>query len=320
MNKNLCPVGLPGPMRDALWSRISKRKNRHTTATFADWMFQVGLLFRAKDGFGLVRGSHRTIASGLKERADLQELGLTADKIRGAYELLVEVGFLDKEKVKNAEWRMNFRNQPRRPECTYRLSAEFRAIYYRACESGAAVRHWVKKTTVAAKRVALKLCSSVEANLKPSAAPFFSPLNVSLTFQDRAASRGEVRSPKSSRASPMTPLDRKIVEHCAAIEAHVPATLQDSQSSSSMPVEASPITRTQVEPEAAPAPRPKLQEATKLTTFDLAMIERNRAVLERSQPKPEPVAEPVIPAKPGGGFIDRILIQVGLAPRNTAPS
>lgn len=291
MSEILCPVGLPGPMRDALEARVRDRKNFATIMAFADWLFRMGLLFRSKKGVELVRGSHRKIANGLKERADLQELGLTADKIRGAIKALVEVCFLDVEVAEDTRWHMNFRAQPRRKPNLYRLTAEFRSIYYRACEAGAATRHWVKRKAVAAKHVASKLCSSAKTNLTAPVASFSSPLNQNQTLTGKTPSRGELPpanppKPKLVPAEDLTDFDRWAMSLNAEVLQHAQAA---TMAEPVQPGELRPVTEADElrapEPVPVPPEPEEPQEPQQETGDQWDLIARKYGLPPR--PKPE---------------------------------
>ena len=176
MDKNLCPVEMPGLMHDALWVRVRDRRNRHSIMALAAWIMRQGLHLRSKKGFELVRGSDKDSPDGLKERADIKSLGLTADMIRGAIKGLVEVNFLSKQAGQVLDWRVNFRKQARTPPCIYRLSEEFLG-FWRKAKREALAR--ISEAVVAAKAVAAQALASVKAlhhSENPSSA-FPSPPN-----------------------------------------------------------------------------------------------------------------------------------------------
>lgn len=174
MNENLCLPALPGEMRDALYVRVRHKKNCASIMALAAWIVSKGLHLRSRKGFQLVRGSDRDVPDGMKERADMQSLGLTADKLRGAIKALVEVCFIDKEAGQILGWRRNFRGQARNPPCTYRVTEEFVSIWRKAKKE---ILSRISEAAVAAKTVAAKALASVSPTclLENPSSAFSSP-------------------------------------------------------------------------------------------------------------------------------------------------
>ncbi|MBB2965010.1 hypothetical protein [Methylobacterium sp. R2-1] len=148
-------------MRDTLWVRVRDRKNRYAIMDLAHWIVGQGHAARTKKGFGLVRGSDRDSPDGLKERRDLQEMGLTADKIRGAVEALEDVEFLDVER-KGGGASYNYRGQRRNPPNVYRINEHFCDLFKRGVEE---MKRLAKILPQAASAVARELLSGINSTL-----------------------------------------------------------------------------------------------------------------------------------------------------------
>ena len=194
--ENVCAIGMPAEMRDALWSRVSGRKNRSSIMALADWIVEMGHVFRTREGFSLVRGSDKGSTTGLKERPELQERGLTADKIRGAYEALVDVEFLRSETPEvPGGWRRNYRQQPRRPSTRYWIAEEFVALF----KAGIAnLKAAVVQVTMAAKAVASSALSGVRQPSLISVASSSSPPKCQ--SQDMTPIPGDIRTSYGQRS------------------------------------------------------------------------------------------------------------------------
>lgn len=193
MNENLCVDGMPPDMRDALWVRVRDRRNRYAIMDLADWIVGQGHAVRTKKGFGLVRGSDRDSTDGLKERRDLQERGLTADKIRGAIEALEDVEFLDVER-KGGGASYNYRGQKRNPPNVYRINEHFRDLFKRGLEE---LKRLAKILPQAATAVARKLCSGINSTFLTRKTLESAPPNC--TIQNMAPIPGDIGTLSSQK-------------------------------------------------------------------------------------------------------------------------